>query len=249
MLTVYGVVTLGALVAGVIQGMSGFAFGVIAMSFWAWVLEPQMAATLTVFGALLGQVLGVMTVRRRFEWTLLAPFLAGGLIGLPLGVALLPRLDVNTFKFILGTILIFWCSAMLFSSRFSRIKRGGKWADGLIGMTGGVLGGLGGFSGIVPTLWCTLRGLPKDQQRAVIQNFNLFILAITFGAYLATGLVELAMLPMFGIVTVAMLIPVWLGARLYHAMSEVRFRQIVLSLLIVSGLSLLAASAPALLGR
>lgn len=34
------VVALGAAVAGFVQGLSGFAFGMVAMSFWAWVLEP-----------------------------------------------------------------------------------------------------------------------------------------------------------------------------------------------------------------
>ena len=38
------VVALGAAVAGFVQGLSGFAFGMVAMSFWAWVLEPQLAA-------------------------------------------------------------------------------------------------------------------------------------------------------------------------------------------------------------
>ena len=40
------VVALGAAVAGFVQGLSGFAFGMVAMSFWAWVLEPQLAAVL-----------------------------------------------------------------------------------------------------------------------------------------------------------------------------------------------------------
>ncbi len=48
--SVYLVVTLGAVIAGFVQGLSGFAFGLVAMSFWAWVLDPRLAATLAVFG-------------------------------------------------------------------------------------------------------------------------------------------------------------------------------------------------------
>jgi hypothetical protein len=44
-------------VAGFVQGLSGFAFGMVAMSFWAWVLEPQLAAVLSVFGSLTGRSL------------------------------------------------------------------------------------------------------------------------------------------------------------------------------------------------
>lgn len=34
----------GAMVAGFVQGLTGFAFALIAMSFWVWVLAPQLAA-------------------------------------------------------------------------------------------------------------------------------------------------------------------------------------------------------------
>jgi len=54
MSSVYLVVAIGAVVAGFVQGLSGFAFGLVAMSFWAWVLDPKLAATLAVFGALTG---------------------------------------------------------------------------------------------------------------------------------------------------------------------------------------------------
>ncbi len=62
------VVALGAAVAGFVQGLSGFAFGMVAMSFWAWVLEPQLAAVLSVFGSLTGQIIAAFTVRREFHW-------------------------------------------------------------------------------------------------------------------------------------------------------------------------------------
>jgi hypothetical protein len=56
------VVAVGAVVAGFVQGLSGFAFGLTAMSFWAWSLDPRVAAVLAVFGALLGQIIGAVTV-------------------------------------------------------------------------------------------------------------------------------------------------------------------------------------------
>jgi hypothetical protein len=46
-----------------------------------------------------------------------------------------------------------------------------------------------------------------------------------------------------------MLIPALIGARIYIGISEATFRSIVLSLLTVSGVALLASSAPVLWGR
>ncbi len=244
---VYLVVALGAAVAGFVQGLSGFAFGMVAMSFWAWALEPRLAATLAVFGALTGQILAAVTVRRGFDWRRLLPFVAGGLAGIPLGVALLPHLDMHWFKALLGTLLVVWCPAMLLSPRLPRISAGGRLADGAVGLAGGIMGGIGGFTGALPTLWCTLRGYEKDAQRAVIQNFNLSMLAATMATYLATGVVTRQMLPLFAIVAPAMLVPTLLGTRLYIGISEARFRQIVLGLLTASGVALLASALPRLI--
>ncbi|MFY3074350.1 sulfite exporter TauE/SafE family protein [Achromobacter xylosoxidans] len=241
------IVAVGAAVAGFVQGLSGFAFGMVAMSFWAWVLDPRLAAALAVFGALTGQLLAVFSVRRGFNWPLLWPFLLGGLAGIPLGVLILPHLDMDWFKAVLGALLALWCPVMLMAQRLPRIG-GNRWGGGAVGLVGGVMGGIGGFAGSVPTLWCTLRGFGKDTQRAVIQNFNLSMLAVTMATYLATGIVTRDMAPMFAVVAPAMLIPTLLGTRLYIGISEVAFRRLVLGLLTCSGLTLLASSVPRLLG-
>ncbi|MFY3456192.1 sulfite exporter TauE/SafE family protein [Achromobacter xylosoxidans] len=241
------IVAVGAAVAGFVQGLSGFAFGMVAMSFWAWVLDPRLAAALAVFGALTGQLLAVFSVRRGFNWPLLWPFLLGGLAGIPLGVLILPHLDMDWFKAVLGALLALWCPVMLMAQRLPRIG-GNRWGDGAVGLVGGVMGGIGGFAGSVPTLWCTLRGFGKDTQRAVIQHFNLSMLAVTMATYLATGIVTRDMAPMFAVVAPAMLIPTLLGTRLYIGISEVAFRRLVLGLLTCSGLTLLASSVPRLLG-
>lgn len=241
------VIVLGAVCAGFVQGLSGFAFGLTAMSIWAWTLDPKLAATLAVFGALTGQLIAAVSVRRGFDWRRLAPFLLGGLVGIPMGVAVLPMLDVQLFKAGLGGLLAVWCPAMLLAPSLPKVTAGGRVADAVAGAAGGMLGGLGGFTGVVPTLWCTLRGLPKDEQRAIIQNFNLAALLVTMAMYVAKGLVTREVLPLFAVVAPAMLVPTLLGGRLYRGISEARFRQLVLGLLTVSGVALLASSVPGLL--
>ena len=247
--SLYLIVALGAAVAGFVQGLSGFAFGLVAMSFWAWTVEPRLAAVLAVFGALTGQVIAAVTVRRGFDPRLLLPFVLGGLVGVPVGVWLLPRIDAVAFKAGLGALLVVWCSAMLMARRLPRLRWGGRVADGVSGLLGGVCGGIGGFTGPVPTLWCTLRGLERDVQRSIVQNFNLSMLAVSFAVHAAAGHVTAAMLPLLALVAVCVLVPVLLGARLYVGISDAAFRQLVLALLTASGLALMAGSLPVLWAR
>ena len=239
----------GAVLAGFVQGLSGFGFGLTAMSMWAWTLEPQLAAALAVFGALTGQIVSAVTVRRGFNIVRLLPFIAGGLGGVPLGIYILPRLDVPLFKTLLGLMLVVVCPLMFFAAQMRRIQHGGRTGDALAGAAGGVMAGIGGFAGVAPTLWCTLRGLDKDVQRAVIQNFNLTMLAVTFLTYVANGTATREMVPLFAIVAPAMVIPSLLGARMYVGISEAGFRKVVLGLLTASGIALLMAALPVVAQR
>lgn len=247
MLSLVPVIIAGAIAAGFVQGLSGFGFGLVAMSLWAWTLEPQLAAVLTVFGSVVGQLMAIHTGRRGFDARLLAPFLLGGLAGIPLGVLLLPHMDMATFRAVLGALLAIWCPAMLFSHHLPRVRAGGRFGDGLAGLAGGILGGLGGFTGVIPVLWCTLRQYPKETQRAIIQNFNLSMLSVTLAIYAGTGLITADMLPLCALVIPAMLLPTLLGTRLYARLSDARFRQIILALLTLSGITLLASAASSLL--
>src|SRR6185369_2957850 len=111
------IVVVGAALAGFVQGLSGFGFGLTAMSLWAWTLEPQLAAPLAVFGGLTGQVVAAVSVRRGFNPQRLLPFVAGGLAGLPLGIYILPRLDLPLFKGVLGLFLVVVCPMMFFAAR------------------------------------------------------------------------------------------------------------------------------------
>ena len=239
----------GAMVAGFVQGLSGFAFSLVATSIWIWTLPPQLVAALSVFGALAGQVVAALTTRRPMMWPKLAPLLAGGLCGLPLGVWLLPSLDSTTFQFGVGALMAFWCPVMLLSGRIPHITHGGRWADAAAGLAGGVAGAIGGYTGPLPTLWCTLRGWDKDTLRSVIQNFNLVMLSVTFISYLATGLITRAMLPQLGLVAAALLVPVLLGARLYAGISPEAFRRVVLMLLACTGAVLLVKAGPVVWAR
>jgi uncharacterized membrane protein YfcA len=243
------IIALGAVVAGFVQGLSGFAFSLVAMSFWAWSVEPRLAAALAVFGGLSGQIIAAFSVRRGFDLKLLLPFLLGGLAGIPIGIFLLPLLDVQLFKCLLGGLLVLWCPFMLLAGRLPRVSAGGRLADGAAGLIGGVCGGLGGFTGAIPTLWCTLRGMEKDAQRSVVQNFNLTMLAVTMAGYVMTGAVKRDMWPMFAIVLPAMLIPTLCGTRLYIGISQATFSRLVLMLLTASGVALLASALPSLLSR
>ncbi len=242
-------VLFGAVAAGFVQGLSGFAFGLVAMTFWAWAIAPQLAGPLVVFGSLIGQLLLLRSFRHSFNGQRLWPFVLGGCVGTPFGVLMLRYIDPVAFKMAVGLILVVYCPLMLCLRAMPRVTVGGRLADGGVGLIGGVMGGLGGLNGPAPTLWCSLRGWSRDEQRAVFQTFSLCMQALTLAMYSASGLITRQTVLLFAIVAPAMVIPTLIGVRFYRRFSEAGFRQLILILLSASGIVLLFASVPRLLAK
>lgn len=244
-----GVVALGAALAGLVQGLSGFAFGLVAMSVWAWALPPRIAAPLVVFGALLGQLASLYSVRTGFECRRIAPLVVGGALGVPVGVYVLHNADPLRFKLAIGAFLTAYALHGLSASTPPRITAGGRGLDALMGMIGGVLGGLSGMSGAVPAIWTQLRGWNRDLRRATMQIFNISMHLLTLTAYAGTGTLDATTLRLYMVVAPAMLIPSYLGARLYGRFSEETFTRVVFALLLASGAALLFGGARELWAR
>ena len=233
---------IGAAIAGLVQGISGFAFSMVAMSIWVWTIDPILAAPMAVFGGWFGQVMSAIRIRRGLQIHLIWPYLLGAAIGIPFGQQLLPYLNPDQFKLVLGSLLVICCSAMLATARLPHITHGGKTADAGVGLLGGVMAPLSGFSGLAPALWASLRGYNKDEHRAVIQNFNLVVLSATVASNVFYGRLNRGHLPQMAIVAGTLVLPAIWGSKIYVGMSPVTFRKTVLWLLVFAGVTMLMAA-------
>jgi uncharacterized membrane protein YfcA len=232
----------GTCAGGFVSGVAGFAFGLVALNFWVWHIDPKLLAPMVVFGSFVAQTLSMGVVRHSFDWKRLAPFLVGGSLGVPVGAALLGAVNITIFRLTVGLILIVYCSSMLLIGNAKPVTAGGRLADGVSGLIGGVMGGLAGLTGPAPTLWCTLRGWDKDTQRFIFQSFNLGMQAIALVIYWLNGTLTPTVGKVFALMFPAILIPTLIGARVYTRINAVVFRRLVLGLLLASGVVLLGST-------
>ena len=73
--------------AALIAGLAGFAFGLVAAAIWLHILTPLQTASLIIAFGLIVQGAAVWKLRQALDWGRLWPFLLGGAIGVPVGVA------------------------------------------------------------------------------------------------------------------------------------------------------------------
>jgi uncharacterized membrane protein YfcA len=233
-LLVVSSVFLGAVVAG----LAGFAFSAIAAALLTHWVAPIVFVPLLLACSITTQLCSIAALWRRMEWRRCAPFIVGGLAGIPLGAALLRNSDPHRFGICLGAFLILYSAFMLLKADLV-IRRGNSLADAACGVLGGITAGAIAFPGAAPTVWCGLRGLPKDIQRGVVQPFILTIQVATLAYFSRLGILTTATVTSYLVCAPAVLFGTWIGLGLFDSINDAAFRRVVLIFLIVSGASLL----------
>src|SRR5215208_3298930 len=217
-LELIGLLWLGAFLGALAVGGAGFAFALVASSVWLHALPPLQTAVLVLASGVCLHLFSIWLMRRTLEPGRLWPFLAGGAIGIPLGISLLTRSDPGVLKTSLGFFLLAYGLFALMAPRLPHVSRGGRLADGIVGFIGGMLGGLGGFSG-------------------VCQPF-IFLAQLTSLALLGGIAIDQASIVMFAAIVPALLAGSWVGWLIYGRLDERSFRQVLAALLALSGLVL-----------
>jgi uncharacterized membrane protein YfcA len=225
----------GALVAG----LSGFAFGLVAASIWLYILTPLQTATLIIAFGLIVQGYSVWKLRRALDFAKLWPFVLGAAIGVPVGVSILTWANPTHVRMGVGVFLVLYSLYAFFRPAIPPATAGGAAADAGVGFLNGVLGGITGLAGILVTIWCGLRGWPKDVQRTVFQPVAVAIFLMSALWIGAKGAVTADTAKLFLIGLPALLAGTWLGLKLFGRIDEATFRKIVLALLFVSGVVLM----------
>ena len=161
----------------------------------------------------------------------------GGVAGIPIGVRLLVFTDAGVLKAAIGIFLLAFGTYALLSPRLHTFSGGGRIADAGVGFLGGVLGGIGGYSGVLPTIWTQIRGWPKAAARAVYQPYIIVMHALALAGIVWVTLDRAGVIMMVAVLP-PLLLGTWVGWQLYGRLDDRRFRQALAVLLIISGLTL-----------
>jgi uncharacterized protein len=227
--------------AATVASIAGFAFSAIGAALLLPLMrEPVQVVTVLLLSSIAIQALSVWTLRRSVDWRALPPFLAGGLIGLPGGVALLLHLPPSDYGRLMGVSLVLYGAVRLF--RRPVTVRSGPIHDALVGVAGGVTGGLAALPGAVVTIWCGTKGWDKARQRGVYQPFILVmqVLALLMVRSVAPVAPGAGLAVAAWTFVPAALLGTCCGLAIFRRLTDRQFATAVNLLLIASGLGLAA---------
>ena len=235
--------TLGAAAGGFINGLAGTGTALFALGFYLVVLPPINSVAIVALMSVLAGLQGLWIVRAAIFANphRLLRFVIPGLVGVPIGLALLSTIDAGALRIGIAVMLVVY--GVYFGARraLPAFSRRTPYIDAVIGFVGGVLGGAASVSGAIPAMWLSIRPWPKAETRAVLQPFNVGILSTTVtllffkGAFDATAVSALFITVPIGLVAAQC------GIFVFHKLSDNMFRRLLIILTLLMGLGILVS--------
>jgi uncharacterized membrane protein YfcA len=234
--------TLIAGVAGFVQGCSGFGFGMIAAPTLALLLraEPTFITPIVLTLSSANTGFSALFARSALDKRIILPLAAGGLLGMPLGVAILEYVEPGQFRFAMGCIVILTAVAMLSGWRYPLPNA--LYTLFPVGLSSGVLGGSVAMGGPPVVLFLANQGVPRDTFRASLLLF--FFTCSIFGIILLyfRGLYTLDVTKAAAVFIPAVLMGSLLGVRTAGRVPEEAFNKAVILAAGAMGIILLVTS-------
>jgi len=153
-----------AALAAVVSGVTGFGYGVVAMSVLPLFLSLRVLNPSITILSCANSLYVLATGRREVRWKSLLPLLLGAGVGIPLGIFLLCRLDDHAARRILGAVLVAYVAYDLLPVPKLRSGLSPLWGAGF-GLLSGALGGAFAMGGPPVVIYFSLCGMSKEEMR------------------------------------------------------------------------------------
>jgi hypothetical protein len=180
MLLTIGVLTL----AGFVQGLSGFGFGLIAMGLLPSFLELDEAQAVVTLAGMTTLAATTCLTLRHVCWSNVGHLWLGSAFGVPLGFGMAAALPRAPLLRLLGfTICLLALSEILASRKVRTRTRSPQWGGWCVGLASGTLSGAFNVGG--PPLVAYIYGRPWSKERQV---------ATLSGVFLTSGSIRLVLM-------------------------------------------------------
>lgn len=217
-----------------VRSAIGFGDALLAMPLLSMLLGVRAAAPLVGFAASTIAIAILLahwrSVDVRATWRLVLASLAG----IPFGLMLLKLAPEGYVKGILGVLLVAYGLYGLVAPRLPEVR--GEGAAYLFGFVAGILGGAYNTNGPPVVVYGALRRWPPEHFRATLQGCFLVTGLMIVAGQGAAGLWTPLVVRLYLLSLPAVLLAVYLGARLNRRIPRDSFARIIYASLVIMGL-------------
>lgn len=221
------------------QTLSGFGFALISVPLMTVVLSPQVAVVVSTMVGAVSTLVQAVADRRDADRSAVMRLTIAAYAGMPIGFGVFLVVSEGVLRFVVGVAVLI---AALVLVRGFRLESPSVVLDGVMGFVSGVLATSTSTNGPPLVFVLQARGMSPQVFRATI---NIVFALSNIGAltfFVAGGKIDGDGLVGFAVALPAMLLAMRIGYALRPRVEGDRFRRLVLGLLILAGMSAIAAS-------
>ncbi len=224
--------------AGLMQGLTGFGFGIVAMAFLPLWMDFKLAAA-TVAAINVPVCWGTWwSNRKHFVWRDSAGLIVGVVLGVPIGVQLLSWGQSETLLRCLGGTMCFFA---VIDPLLQRLQLGPipHWCAVPLGFLSGVFGGAFNIGGPPAVAYVYSQPWTKQQIVAALQAMFSVSSMLRVALLGHVGLLGSNVLFVFGCSMIPVLLGIWWGGRLLNRVAQSQVKTGVLLIVFVMGVKYL----------
>ncbi|KXK51420.1 MAG: sulfite exporter TauE/SafE family protein [Chloroflexota bacterium] len=231
------VVALIMILAGLIQGLTGFGSALVSMPVLVQTLGLAVAAPMFAVAVLFSEIAMMARYRHSFSVGRVWRLVAASVLLIPVGAAIGPRLPEAAILAILGVVVAGYGAYSLTRPHMPRIANP-RWSY-LFGGASGLLSGAFNTGGPPYVVYGATQGWTPSEFKANIQGAFIVNTPIVIASHALNGRYTPQVFEVAAVATVAMLGGLLAGMWLDRFISPQGFRRAVQIALIVLGLSLI----------
>ncbi len=174
--------------AGIVRGFSGFALSALVMAGGLFVLPPVELIPICWCLEMTASALMARSGWQEADRGIVLGLVLGSAVGVPIGLALLTSIPVETSKLIVLILIIVLAAAQLAKVRLPFLAtKPGLWISGL---AAGIATGLASVGGMVVALYVLSQDAPAAKMRAALVLFLFVSLGTSIVFYLIAGIMD-----------------------------------------------------------
>ncbi len=229
------------LVAGFIQGLTGFGSGLVAMPLLVLLYDIKVAVPLAMLNGLV--ITSFLSWRHRHDVDRrkVLPLLIGCFPGIALGLLFLTRSKSGVLEALMGGLIVAYGLYSLGRQRPQPRHLAPGWGY-LAGFATGVISALFSAGGPPTIIYASLTGWRKDEIKATLSVFFFSCGLLTAIGHLASGLTTLRVISLLAVTAPAVLLGVFGGARCYDRLHAEQYLRLILAGLVALGMMMIIAA-------